>query len=254
MPLITERICGICPLSHHLTSAKACDAISGSSRRDRRNCCGSDAQWAKNDPGRMHAFFMLAGPDLILGRIHPRHSAMCRSFSGRPQLTLKAIRLRKFGQEIIERLGEPPRASQFRDPGGVTELLAVPTAMRCCPPWRDARFIKDGLSIIKGWADVHAEDMRRFAAFPSGLSRMVDENDAVQLYHGGLRLVDSERTELERFDGADYLDYIAEHVESWSYLKFPYIAGSAGQAALTGVAVGPPDAARAWLLRWPKRT
>jgi NAD-reducing hydrogenase large subunit len=72
------------------------------------------------------------------------------------------------------------------------------------------------------WAEKNADDINKFAVFPTGYFGLVDENDALELYDGKIRLVDSTGKQLEKFDPRNYLDYIAEHVENWSYLKFPY--------------------------------
>jgi NAD-reducing hydrogenase large subunit len=83
-------------------------------------------------------------------------------------------------------------------------------------------YAQDGLALMKGWMEKHAKEMETFASFPTGYLGMVNEEDAVALYDGALRMVDAQRRPVERFDGRHYLDYIAEHVEDWSYLKFPY--------------------------------
>ena len=83
-------------------------------------------------------------------------------------------------------------------------------------------YAQDGMAVIKGWMEANQEDLAKFAVFASGYLGMVDAENAVQLYDGDIRLVDPQRQELEHFDGRNYLDYIGEHVEPWTYLKFPY--------------------------------
>jgi NAD-reducing hydrogenase large subunit len=83
-------------------------------------------------------------------------------------------------------------------------------------------YAQQGLALMRDWMEHHALEMETFASFPTGYVGMVDGDNAVALYDGTLRMVDSGRREIERFDGRQYLDYIAEHVEDWSYLKFPY--------------------------------
>ena len=83
-------------------------------------------------------------------------------------------------------------------------------------------YAQEGMAIMKSWMEKHAKEMETFAAFPTGYLGMVTEDNAVALYEGALRMVDAKRKPVERFDGRQYLDYIAEHVEDWSYLKFPY--------------------------------
>jgi NAD-reducing hydrogenase large subunit len=83
-------------------------------------------------------------------------------------------------------------------------------------------FVQEALAIIKDWASHNGTLLEEFASFPSGYMGLVSPDNAVELYDGDLRHVGPDRQELHRFDGSRYLDYIAEHVESWSYLKFPF--------------------------------
>ena len=84
-------------------------------------------------------------------------------------------------------------------------------------------YAQEGLAIMKGWMEKHAKEMESFASFPTGYLGMVTEDNALALYEGELRMVDAQRRPIERFDGRHYLDYIAEHVEDWSYLKISCI-------------------------------
>ena len=81
---------------------------------------------------------------------------------------------------------------------------------------------QDGIAVMKAWMEKHAKEMEAFATFPTSYLSMVTDDNAVALYDGALRMVDSRRHLIECFDGRQYLDRIAEHVENWSYLKFPY--------------------------------
>jgi NAD-reducing hydrogenase large subunit len=83
-------------------------------------------------------------------------------------------------------------------------------------------FVQDGIAVMKGWMAKHQEELKTFASFPTGYLSMVDQNNALALYDGDIRLVDSQQKQLEKFDGRQYLNYIGEHVEPWSYLKFPF--------------------------------
>jgi NAD-reducing hydrogenase large subunit len=83
-------------------------------------------------------------------------------------------------------------------------------------------YVQEALAIIKDWVDHHRTLLDEFASFPSGYMGLVSPDNAVELYDGQLRHVGPDRSELHRFDGSNYLDYIAEHVEPWSYLKFPF--------------------------------
>ncbi len=81
---------------------------------------------------------------------------------------------------------------------------------------------KVGLKIFKDWAYKNKEDVDKFAVFPTGYFGLVTPENALELYQGDIRLVDSKGDQLEKFDANNYLENIAEHVEDWSYLKFPY--------------------------------
>ena len=224
MPLITARICGICPVSHHLVSAKAGDEILGVEPPRPARLLRELMHMGQTIQSHSMHFFELAGPDLILGfDADPAVRNVAGLYQADPQLTAKAIALRKFGQEIIRRLGERRVHPNFAVPGGVTQALF--------PSDRDAMlaevdnmlgYAQEGLALMKQWAEQHAQEMETFAAFPTSYLGMVDDGNAVALYDGSLRMVDSQRRQVERFDGRQYLDYIAEHVEDWSYLKFPY--------------------------------
>jgi NAD-reducing hydrogenase large subunit len=224
MPLITERICGICPVSHHLASAKACDEILGVEPPRPARLLRELMHMGQTIQSHSMHFFELAGPDLILGfDADPAIRNVVGLYQADPKLTVKAITLRKFGQEIIAKLGERRVHPNFAVPGGVTKALAA--------AGRDAMLsqvepmialAQDGIALMKAWMEKHAKEMETFAAFPTGYLGMVTDDNAVALYDGALRMVDAQRRLIERFDGRQYLDRIAEHVENWSYLKFPY--------------------------------
>jgi NAD-reducing hydrogenase large subunit len=224
MPLITERICGICPVSHHLASAKAGDRIIGVEPPRPASLLRELMHMGQVIQSHSMHVFELAGPDLLLGFDHePAMRNVVGLYLANPELTGKAIALRKFGQEIIAMLGGRKVHPNFAVPGGVNSALSVAD--------RDATlaqvdqmigYVQEGIAVIKGWMDAHQADLAKFAVFSTGYMGMVSPDDEVELYEGQIRLVDKRRQPLERFDGQDYLGYISEHVEPWTYLKFPY--------------------------------
>jgi NAD-reducing hydrogenase large subunit len=224
MPVITPRICGICPVSHHLASAKACDELAGSPPPRPATLLRELMHMGQVIQSHGMHFFELAGPDLLLGfDADPAVRNVVGLIQANPALALKAVRLRKFGQEIIKTLGGRKVHPNFAIPGGVNKALQ--------PAERDAILagvdeaidtIRLGLSIMKDWAEKHQEDIQRFAVFPTGYFGLITPEGGLELYDGECRLIDSRGQRLEQFAGRRYLDYIAEHVEDWSYLKFPY--------------------------------
>jgi NAD-reducing hydrogenase large subunit len=224
MPLITERICGICPVSHHLVSAKACDQIFGVEPPRPARLLRELMHMGQTIQSHSMHFFELAGPDLLLGfDADPAIRNVVGIVQANPELALKAVRLRKFGQEIIARVGDRRIHPNFAVPGGVNKALAPADRDAILHDIRDMiSFVQEGIAVMKGWMDKHQKEMQTFASFPTGYLSMVDVNNAVALYDGNLRLVDSCRKQLEMFDGRRYLEHVGEHVENWSYLKFPF--------------------------------
>ena len=224
MPQITERICGICPVSHHLASIKACDQIIGVDPPRPATLLRELMHMGQTIQSHSMHFFELAGPDLLLGfDADPAIRNVVGIIQKNPQLAIKAVRLRKFGQEIISRLGERRVHPILAIPGGVNK--ALPTADRdaiLAQIPEMTGFIQDGIAVMKGWAEQHKQEMKTFASFATAYLGMVGEDNSVALYDGDIRMVDAHCHQVDRFDGRKYLDHIAEHVEDWSYLKFPY--------------------------------
>lgn len=224
MPLITERICGICPVSHHLASAKAGDEILGVTIPRPARLLRELMHMGQTIQSHAMHFFELAGPDLLLGfDADPKIRNVVGLYAANPELTRQAVKLRKFGQEIVARVGDRKIHPNFAIPGGVNKTLAGAdrdAILTLLPEM--VTIAQSGLSIMKGWAEAHQAELNTFAVFPTAYLGMVTENDALTLYDGQIRLVDAQRQPIARFDGRDYLEHIAEHVESWSYLKFPY--------------------------------
>jgi NAD-reducing hydrogenase large subunit len=171
----------------------------------------------------MH-FFELAGPDLLLGfDAAPEIRNVVGLIGANPDLTVKAVQLRKFGQNVIKILGGRRIHPVFAVPGGVNKAL-TPAERDSILEGVDAAIetTQVGLQIMKDWAAKNMEDINKFAVFPTGYFGLTTPDNALELYDGNIRLISREGAELERFPVADYLEYIQEHVEPWSYLKFPF--------------------------------
>ncbi len=224
MPLITPRICGICPVSHHLASAKAGDAAMGCPPPRPASLLRELMHMGQIIQSHGMHFFELAGPDLLLGfDADPAIRNVVGLLQANPELTVKAINLRKFGQEIISTLGGRRIHPNFAVPGGVNKSLLINERAQIQSGLEESiATLKVGLQIMKDWAAKNVEDINKFAVFDTGYFGLVTPQNSLELYDGQIRLVDREGKQLEKFDGKDYLDIISEHVESWSYLKFPY--------------------------------
>ena len=224
MPSITPRICGICPVSHHLASAKTGDVIMGTPPPRTASLLRDLMHMGQIIQSHGMHFFELAGPDLLLGfDADPATRNVVGLIGANPELALKAVNLRKYGQEIIGTVGDRKVHPNFAVPGGVNKALSSKDRDKILADLdENIETIKAGLAIFKEWAANNKEDIDKFAVFPSGYMSLVTPENSLELYDGDVRLVDSKGSELELFDGKNYLDYISEHVENWSYLKFPY--------------------------------
>jgi len=224
MPYITPRICGICPVSHHLAAAKAGDVVLGAPPPRPASLLRELMHMGQIVQSHGMHFFELAGPDLLLGfDADPAIRNVLGIVQANPDLAVKAVGLRKWGQTIIATLGGKRVHPNFAVPGGVNKALH--------PSERDLilqglassiETIQVGIAIIRGWAERNMEDIQKFAVFPTGYMGLITPENGLELYDGQIRLIDRNGDQLERFSAQNYLDVISEHVEDWSYLKFPY--------------------------------
>ena len=224
MPSITPRICGICPVSHHLASAKVCDQIVGAEPPRPASLLRELMHMGQVIQSHGMHFFELAGPDLLLGfDADPATRNVVGLIQANPEVAVKAVQLRKYGQEIIHTLGGRKVHPNFAVPGGVNKALKAAERDEILAGWNQAlETTKLGIAIMKDWAAKNKEDIDKFAVFPTGYFGLVTPKGSLELYQGDCRLIDQKGDLLEQFPASNYLDYIQEHVEDWSYLKFPF--------------------------------
>jgi len=224
MPAITQRICGICPVSHQVASAKACDAILGVELPETATLLRDLQHMGQFIQSHALHFFYLASPDLLLGwDSDPAKRNVVGVIGAFPEVARKGIRLRKYGQEFIKALGGKKIHPAFAVPGGVMIPLAPEDRDRLLSGLGEAyETAQIGLDVIKDWVGKNLEEVKRFAAYRSNYAGLVDDKGRPNMYDGRLRVVNWDREVLAEFDPSRYLDYIGEHVEAWSYLKFPF--------------------------------
>ena len=225
MPIITQRICGICPVSHQLASAKACDAILGVTIPETAVILRRLLHMGQFIQSHALHFFHLASPDLLLGwDSDPALRNVVGVIGAYPELAKKGIQLRKFGQDIIRTLGGKSIHPAFAIPGGVMNGLMEKDRDHLLTGFAQAyETCYAALDFIKEWLEKNRPEIGRFANFNSLLTGLVDDAGCPDMYDGKLRIQDWTPDNRLDVDPKDYLNHIAEHVESWSYLKFPYI-------------------------------
>ena len=227
IPVLVQRLCGICPVSHHLAAAKALDQIVGVDQltptADKIRRLMHYGQILQSHA--LH-FFHLSSPDLLFGF---DSDVARRNIVGvaaeHPEIAKQGVLLRRYGQEVIRVTAGKRVHGTGAIPGGVNKAVTQAE--------RDA-LLKDAYQII-GWCREAVQLAKRlhmsnaalynsFGAFPSNLMSLVEPGGGMDLYDGKLRARDSDGKII--FDNVDYnryWDYITEEVRPWSYMKFPYI-------------------------------
>jgi NAD-reducing hydrogenase large subunit len=224
MPQITQRICGICPVSHHLASAKACDEIIGVKPPRPAILLRELLHMAQFAQSHAMHFFYLAAPDLLLGfDSDPATRNIFGIIDVNPELARKAVKLRRFGQQIIESLGGKRVHPNFAVSGGVNAPLTSKNRDEIGADCEiQIGFAKEAIEIVRDWMMNNDELVQGFASFPSNYMGMVDGRGCLQLYDGQIKICGIDGDILGQFLPHDYLEFVAEHVEPWTFLKFPY--------------------------------
>jgi NAD-reducing hydrogenase large subunit len=227
VPVIVQRLCGICPVSHHLAAAKAMDGIVGVDRltptaeKIRRLM-----HYGQIMQSNVLHFFHLSSPDLLFGF---ESDVVKRNIFGviqdYPDLAIKGIKMRKFGQEVIEYTAGKKIHGTSAIPGGVNKNLRLAERDHLL---KDIDLMiewsREAVGIARDYCLEHLELVQSFATFNSSHMSLVREDGAMDLYHGHLRAIDASGNII--FDQVDYQnfnDYLMEEVRSWSYMKFPFI-------------------------------
>ncbi|MHB9093156.1 MAG: Ni/Fe hydrogenase subunit alpha [Eubacteriales bacterium] len=223
MPVITTRICGICPVSHHLASAKACDDLFGVDIPPTAKMLRELMHMCQMIHSHALHFFYLAAPDLLFGLdAPPEQRNVIGVLNANPDLGKKAIRLRQIGQSSIEKIGGRSIHPVSAIPGGMSKALSHESRFIMIKEMAEAlELAKLALGAVKGVNEKYRDLIPTFASFKTKYMGLVNDG-ALELYDGTLRLIDENGGIIEDFDPKDYLNHIAEHTEDWTYLKFPY--------------------------------
>jgi len=227
MPQITPRICGICPVSHLLTSAKACDAIVGREIPQTAKMLRELMHMGQIIQSHALSFFHLSAPDLLLWfDADPAIRNVVGLIRQQPDIAVKGVRLRKFGQELIKLVGGRKIHADFSVPGGVNKALTPAQRDEILKGLPEAfGHAKFALDLLKGYHKGHLAEVEDFASFDSNYMGLVQPDGALELYDGNLRFCDAGgKIVHDQVPPSNYLDYISEAVEPWSYMKFPFIS------------------------------
>ena len=225
MPSITPRICGICPVSHSVSSAKACEMIMGIKPTYAGNLLRRLIHIGQMISSHALSFFHLSSPDFLLGwDSDPALRNIVGIAQTNPDLALRGIRLRKFGQEISERVTGKKIHIVGIVPGGMSYPLTEENRKALLGWIAEAtETTLMGIDIIKKYHDQNRAMVDSFATTPTMYLGTVGPDGELELYDGKLRFIDADGKILQdQIDPKNYLDYIAERSIDWSYLKYPY--------------------------------
>lgn len=227
VPVIVQRLCGICPVSHHLAAAKAMDQIVGAhtlsptAEKMRRLM-----HYGQVMQSHVLHFFHLCSPDLLFGFDSPVENRNIFGIINEfPELATQAVMMRKYGQEIIQMTAGKKIHGTGAIAGGINKNLSIEE--------RDV-LLKDidqmiewaggALELAKNYTLDNIDHVRAFGAFPSNHMSLVREDGALDLYHGNMRAIKSNGQPIfDQLDYRFYHEHLVEDVRSWSYMKFPFI-------------------------------
>lgn len=232
--VLVQRLCGICPVSHHLCASKAMDRVVGvpsgelTPTADRMRRLMHYGQFFQSHV--LH-FFYLASPDLLFGvDSDPLKRNIVGVINAFPEIAKKAVLMRKFGQEIIRVTAGKKIHGTGAIPGGINKHLTAAERdefLKGTPEFNADLMVawaQEGLDLFKSYHKTHKEFIDNFASFPSNYMSLVRKDGALDFYHGNLRAVDAEGKKIfDQVDYQEYSAYIIEEVRSWTYMKFPYI-------------------------------
>jgi len=227
VPVLVQRLCGICPVSHHLAAAKAMDVIVGARQltptAEKMRRLMHYGQFFQSHA--LH-FFHLCSPDLLFGfDADPAIRNVIGVAKKFPELAVQGVMMRKFGQEIIKATAGKKIHGTGAIPGGINKNLSIAE--------RDS-FLKDidqmiewsrgAVKIARDYTVENLENLKDFGSFASNHLSIVRDDGALDIYNGNIRAIDAEGNRIvDDVNDQNYLDVVAEEVRPWSYMKFPFI-------------------------------
>jgi F420-non-reducing hydrogenase large subunit len=230
MPLLTNRICGVCPEAHHMAAAKAADAVyhvdPPRTAKLLRELLYSGFYFTDHTTH----FYALAGPDFVMGPDAPVAERNILGVIHKVGLEIggKVIQARKYGHHIVEMIGARKVHPATSIPGGLTKGITKEQAAEIAEMGRwGVEFAQFSLKLFNdivlgnsAYVDLILGDIYTHRTYYIGL---VDENNKVNFYDGKVSVMDPEGKRIGKYAPNEYTDWIAERVEPWTYLKFPYL-------------------------------
>jgi F420-non-reducing hydrogenase large subunit len=242
LPVLTNRLCGVCPAAHHIASTKALDALFDAKPTETAKKLRELFYMGQYTHSHIAHFYALAAPDFVLGPSAPaskRNVLGVVDAVGVP-IGAEVIKHRSYGQKVQEIIGGRATHPVFGLPGGVSKQISPEEQAQLEEMAKSC--VEFGKFTIKLFHDVVLankdymglilnQDAYYLETYYMG---MVDKDNKTNFYDGDIRVVDQTGKEVEKFKPSQYLDVIAEHVEPWTYMKMPYLKKVGWKGFVTG--------------------
>jgi F420-non-reducing hydrogenase large subunit len=223
-PRITPRICGVCQTAHHLAAAKATDAVFDMTPPDTAQKLRELMLLGQYIHSHSLHFYFLAAPDLVIGPdADPSERNLLGVLKNSPELAQMAIKTRKVGQQITAAVGGKPVHPVTAVPGGQSMALSVDKRDEILDDARNAvNLINEGFEEVKPLFSKYSSEIESLGTIETYFGGISDNGD-LQFYDGPMTIIDKNGDEVYKFKSDDYLDYVQEKVQPWSYMKFPFL-------------------------------
>jgi len=230
LPIITTRICGVCPVAHHMAGAKAVDAAFNVEPTETAKKLRELEYCGYIIYDHILHFYFLGGPDFVVGPDAPAAKRNILGVIEKAGLEIgkEVIKHRAYGQKITGIIGGRPTHPVSALPGGMAKALNEEERQEIEEMLQSCReFAKFSLKLFDDIVLKNADYVKLITSDPYNLETyymgMVDKNNKVNFYDGDVRVVDTQGKEFVKFGPSEYLDIIEEHVEPWTYVKLPYL-------------------------------
>jgi len=250
-PMLLQRICGICFVSHHLCGAKALDDMIGAGYSTGVSMLPTPekmrrlAHYMQQLQSHVTAYFYLIVPEMLFGMdAPPEQRNVLGLVEADPDLVKRVVALRKWGQEGIKAVLGKRMHGINSIPGGVNQNLSIEARDRLLKGEDGLisiddviEYAQDGLKLFYEFHEKNRQEVDSFAEIPALNMCLVGDDGNVDYYHGKMRIVDKNKEIVTELDYHDYLDHFSEATEEWSYMKFPFLKALGREAG--SVRVGP---------------
>ena len=225
-PVMVQRLCGICPVSHHIAASKALDMIVGATLTPTAEKVRRLMHYGQILQSHALHFFHLCSPDLLFGfGSDVARRNIVGIAAAYPDIARQGVLLRKYGQEVIRITAGKRIHGTGAIPGGVNKNVSIEERDYLLKDINQiVAWSRDSVALIRQLFEQNLDEYNAFGRFGSHTLNLVRPDGALDLYHGGLRARDMDgNTLFDHYDYSHYWDVIFEDVKPWSYMKFPFL-------------------------------